>query len=45
MEMNSLPRAEVEAIVRAAGGEIVWVDDRHGAGTAFKSCVYLARRA
>ncbi len=45
MEMNSLPRAEVEAIIRAAGGEIVWVDDSHGAGTAFESCIYLARRA
>ena len=44
MEMNSLPRAEVEGIVRAAGGEMVWVDDSHGAGTAFYSCIYLARR-
>jgi SAM-dependent methyltransferase len=44
MEMNSLPASEVAAIVRAAGGEIIWVDDSHGAGTAFESCIYLARR-
>jgi hypothetical protein len=44
MEMNSLSRAEVERVVRAAGGEMVWVDDSHGAGTAFYSCIYLARR-
>ncbi len=45
MEMHSLPRAGVESVIRAAGGEIVSVDSRHGAGTAFESCVYLARRA
>ncbi|MCX6944162.1 MAG: hypothetical protein NT173_05305 [Opitutales bacterium] len=45
MEMHSLPRAEVESVIRAAGGEIVSVDSSHGAGTAFESCVYLARRA
>ncbi len=45
MEMHSLPRTDVELIIRAAGGEIVFVDDSHGTGTAFDSCVYLARRA
>jgi ubiquinone/menaquinone biosynthesis C-methylase UbiE len=44
MEMHSLSRAEVEALIRTAGGEIVWVDESHGAGQDYESCVYLARR-
>ncbi len=44
MEMHSLPRADVEAVVRSAGGEIVLVDDGHGSGQDFESCVYLVRK-
>lgn len=44
MEMNLLSRADVESTIQAAGGEIVMIDDRHGAGTPFESCVYLVRR-
>lgn len=44
MEMHTLSRADVEATIRAAGGEIVFVDESHGAGTDFESYVYLARR-
>ena len=44
MEMHSLPRAEVEAIVRASGAEFLRVDERHGTGKGFESCTYLARK-
>lgn len=45
MEMHPLSRTDVESVIRDAGGEIVFVDETHGTGTAFESYVYLARRA
>jgi hypothetical protein len=44
MEMHSLSCEEVGAVVRAASGELVFVDAGHGAGQDFESCVYLARK-
>ncbi len=43
MEMHSLSRAEVEALIHAAGGELMWVDESHVAGQDYERCVYLAR--
>lgn len=44
MEMHPLPRAEVESVIRAAGGELVLVDESHGAGQTYASHVYLVRK-
>jgi ubiquinone/menaquinone biosynthesis C-methylase UbiE len=44
MEMHMLPRAEVEAILREAGAELLAVQPMAAAGPDFTSFCYLARR-
>jgi len=44
MEVHALSRSEVEAAVPAAGGELLLVDESHGAGQDFASYIYLVRK-
>ena len=44
MEMHAIPRAEVEAVLRAAGAEILNVYRYDAAGTKIESWGYLARK-
>jgi len=44
MEMHVLPREEVLAIIRSAGGEVLAADDCAKTGQEFSSYAYLARK-
>jgi ubiquinone/menaquinone biosynthesis C-methylase UbiE len=44
MEMYTLPRDEVVAIVRSAGGEVLDVQPHGGGGNAYASYAYLVRK-
>ena len=44
MDMHGIPRSECEALIAAAGGELVMVDETDSAGAGWSSYRYIARR-